>query len=348
MKFTPSFTLGDLARELKCELRGDPQIIIRSLETIEKAAPGSLTFLSNPKYSRHLSHTRASAVIVDPKTETPLHLAALISPHPYLTFAHALSLFHPPAQSPPLIDPLARISPSAIIEPNVSIGPFSSIGDRTRIRSGTIIHSHVSIYPDVEIGESCIIHSHAVVREGCRLGNRVILQNHAVIGSDGFGYAKEPSGTWFKIPQTGRVIIEDDVEIGAGSTVDRATIGETVIGPGSKIDNLVQVGHGSSVGRDTLLCAQVGLAGSTEVGNGVILGGQVGAAGHLKIGDRVVATAQTGIPHSVDEGKIISGYPAIDNRDWLKSSAVFAQLPELQREVRRLKERISQLERDRA
>jgi UDP-3-O-[3-hydroxymyristoyl] glucosamine N-acyltransferase len=337
-------TLGEMARALKCGLRGSPETVITGVATIETARPGEITFLSNLKYKRHLLTTQASAIIAEQEAEIPQRLAAIISPHPYLTFAHALTLFHSPPPRSSGVSPSTLIDPTAEIGTDVMIGPFTIIGAGARIGPGTSIHGHCQIYPDTEIGANSTIFSHCVVRERCRIGNRVILQNHVTIGCDGFGYAKQPDGEWFKIPQTGIVIIEDDVEIGAGSTIDRATIGATVIGRGSKIDNLVQIGHGSTVGARTLLCAQVGLAGSTQVGADVILGGQVGAAGHLQIGDRVIATAQSGIPNSIPEGKTVSGYPAIDNRDWLKSSAVFASLPELQREIRRLRQRLKELE----
>jgi len=255
-----------------------------------------------------------------------------------------MNLLHPSFAPDRGVHPNAIISPSAQIGQNISVGAFSVIGDSVIIGNNVSIHPHCVIYPDVQIGDDALIYSHSVIREGCRIGDRVVLQNHVVIGSDGFGFAKKPDKSWLKISQAGIVIIEDDVEIGAGSTIDRATIGSTVIGKGTKIDNLVQIGHGSTVGQNTLLCAQVGLAGSTRVGDEVILSGQVGAAGHLEIGDGVIATAQTGIPSSVEAGKIISGYPAIDNRDWLKSSAIFAQLPKLQKEIRELKERLSKLE----
>lgn len=337
--------LGELVDALGgCRLDGEPGLEIRGVATIELAEAGEVTFLSNPKYRRHLSTTRASAVILDHEMPLPPHLSGIRSDHPYLSFAHALSLFRPPP--PPLrgIHPTAQIARSAELGADVTLGPFVVIGEGVRIGPRANLHSCCTVYDGAEIGADSILHSHSVVREYCRLGCRVVLQNHVTVGCDGFGYARQPNHAWYKIPQTGIVIIEDDVEIGAGSTIDRATIGATIIRRGTKIDNLVQIGHGSTVGTDTLLCAQVGLAGSTEVGSEVILGGQVGSAGHLKIGDRVVATAQTGIPASVPEGKVISGYPAIDNRDWLKSSAVFAQLPTLQREVRRLRQLLAELE----
>jgi UDP-3-O-[3-hydroxymyristoyl] glucosamine N-acyltransferase len=336
--------LKEISAELNCELVGDPEIEITGAAPIESAQPGQLTFLSNKKYRRYLATTNASAIILENADDLPEGKSAIISSMPYLIFGEAVNLLHPSFAPEREVHPSAVISPTATIGANVSIGPFSVIGDSVTIGENVSILAHCVIYPDVRIGDDVLIHSHCAIREGCRIGDRVILQNNVVIGSDGFGYAKGPDNSWLKITQAGIVIIEDDVEVGAGSVIDRATIGSTIIGKGTKIDNLVQIGHGSAVGQNTLLCAQVGLAGSTRVGNEVILSGQVGAAGHLEIGDRVIATAQTGIPNSVEAGKIISGYPAIDNRAWLKSSAIFAQLPKLQKEIRELKERLSRLE----
>jgi UDP-3-O-[3-hydroxymyristoyl] glucosamine N-acyltransferase len=207
-----------------------------------------------------------------------------------------------------------------------------------------VLHSFVTISRGASIGDHFFAHSHAVVREGCQLGDRVILQNGVVVGADGFGFAKTPSGRWHKMRQAGPAVIEDDVEIQANSCVDRATIGETRVGRGCKLDNLVQVGHASRVGEDTLLCGQVGLAGSTTVGNRVILAGQVGVAGHLTIGDGAVLTAQSGVPNDVPAGALYSGYPAIENRRWLKSVAAFNRLPELSRTVRELANKVAALE----
>jgi UDP-3-O-[3-hydroxymyristoyl] glucosamine N-acyltransferase len=336
--------IKELSRELNCDFVGDPETRITSAAPIENARPGDLTFFSNRKYRRYLATTSASAIILENAEELPEGKAGIISSAPYLTFAEAMNLLYPPLTHERGIHPSAIISPSARIGENASVGPYSVIGENVIIGESVSIMAHCVIYRDVRIGDHAMIHSHCVIREGCRLGDRVILQNNVVIGSDGFGYAKRPDNSWLKIRQAGVVVIEDDVEIGAGAAIDRATIGSTVISEGTKIDNLVQIGHGSFVGQNTLLCAQVGLAGSTRVGNEVILSGQVGAAGHLEIGDRVIATAQTGIPNSVEAGKVISGYPAIDNRDWLKSSAIFVQLPKLQREIRELKARLTKLE----
>jgi UDP-3-O-[3-hydroxymyristoyl] glucosamine N-acyltransferase len=197
-----------------------------------------------------------------------------------------------------------------------------------------VLLAHVVIYRGAKIGDNFFAHAHAVVREHCQVGNNVILQNGVVIGADGFGFAKDDSGKWCKIVQSGPAVIEDDVEVQANACVDRASVGETHIARGTKIDNLVQVGHGSTVGEDTLLCAQVGLAGSTEVGNRVILAGQVGVAGHCKIGDGATATAQSGIPNDVAADAVVSGYPAIDNKLWLKCAAVFKKLPDIARTIR--------------
>lgn len=336
--------LEEIARQVGCRVIGDGTTEIKGLASIEEAQEHELTFLSNRKYRKYLAVTRAAAIITDDETNLRAGQAGMISDNPYLTFAQALWLFHKPAARIEGVDPGAFVAGTAVLGANISIGPFTSIGERAKIGDNVTIHSHCAIYEDVEIGPNTTIYSHCVVREGCRIGAGVILQNQVTIGGDGFGFAKRADNSWFKIPQTGIVIIEDDVEVGAGSAIDRATIGATIIESGTKIDNLVQIGHGSSVGQDTLLCAQVGLAGSTRVGNRVILSGQVGAAGHLTIGDGVIATAQTGIPNSVDAGKVVSGYPAIDNRDWLKSSAVFNQLPQLLREIRALKERLETLE----
>jgi UDP-3-O-[3-hydroxymyristoyl] glucosamine N-acyltransferase len=338
------FRLRELSDRLTCELRGDPEILITGVSTLERATPSEISFLSNPRYTRQVAASRAAAVITSDPAVIPPEKAALVSANPYLTFALALELFSSPPPVRPGIHPTALVSPTAKLGAGISVGPYTFIGDGVRIGNNVTIRSHCAIHENVEIGDNCHLHSHCVIREECRLGRGVVLQNGAIIGSDGFGYARRDDHSWHKIPQTGVVIIEDQVEIGAGSVIDRATIGETRIRRGARIDNLVQIGHGSVVGEDTLLCAQVGLAGSTTVGNEVILGGQVGAAGHLTIGDRVIATAQTGIPGSVPPDSVISGYPAIPNRDWLKASAVFAQLPRLYREINSLKKRLAALE----
>jgi UDP-3-O-[3-hydroxymyristoyl] glucosamine N-acyltransferase len=327
--------LKDVATQLDCVLRGDGEVEITGVVGIEQAGAGHLTFISNAKYASKARTTQATAVIVS--TDFPeLACATLRSANPYLTFARAVELFYAPPRPAIGIDPSARIAPSAQIGEGGSIGPYVVIEDAVHIGRNCTFYPFVHIARGARIGDNFKAYSHVSVREFCQIGNNVILQDGAKIGTDGYGYAKKDDGSYYKIVQSGIVILEDDVEVGANATIDRATIGETRLRRGAKIDNLVQVGHASDVGEDTLLCAQVGLAGSSKVGRSVILTGQVGVAGHLEIGDRVIATAQTGIPNSIEEGKIVSGYPAIDNKTWLKSSAIFKRLPELLKRIEAL------------
>lgn len=327
--------LNEIAARLECDLKGDGNLEITGVVGIEKAEAGHLTFVSNPKYAAKVRTTNASAVIVSPDFPD-IVTATLRSTNPYLTFARAIELFYTPPQPARGIDPTARLSETAKIGEGASIGPFVVIEDDVEIGRNCTIYPFVHISRGVRAGDHFKAYAHVSVREYCRIGNNVILQDGAKIGTDGYGYAKRDDGSYYKIVQSGIVVIEDDVEVGANSTIDRATIGETRIRRGAKIDNLVQIGHSSDVGEDTLLCAQVGLAGSSKIGRSVILTGQVGVAGHLEIGDRVIATAQTGIPNSIEADKVVSGYPAIDNKLWLKSSAVFKRLPELLKRIEAL------------
>jgi UDP-3-O-[3-hydroxymyristoyl] glucosamine N-acyltransferase len=268
-----------------------------------------------------------------PSTGHPL----LRSDNPYLAFARAIELFAPQIKPPAGIHPTAVISPSAKIGRNPSIAAYVVIEDDAELGDYCVIKSFVVIYRGAKIGNRFLAHAHAVVREDVLVGDDVILQNGAVVGGDGFGFAKQADGSYYKIVQSGTVILENGVEIQANACIDRATIGETRLRHGVKVDNLVQVGHSCDVGENTLLCGQAGLAGSTKLGKNVVLAGQVGVAGHLSIGDNVIATAQSGIPADVDSNRIVSGYPAIDNREWLKCAAVYAKLPELNATVRELK-----------
>lgn len=326
--------LADLASVLGTHLEnGEPDTEISGVAGIEEAGPGQLSFVANPKYAAAARSTHASAVLV--AEDFPAIPAAMLrSRNPYLAFARAIELFYQPPQYQPGVHPTAVIHPSAAIGENAHIGPYVVIDAGVRIGRNAVLLAHAVIYRGATIGNDFFAHAHAIVREHCRLGNSVILQNGVVIGGDGFGFAKDDSGHWYKIVQSGPAVLGDDVEVQANACVDRASIGETRIGRGAKIDNLVQVGHGSRVGEDSLLCAQVGLAGSTEVGRNVILAGQVGVAGHCKIGDGAIATAQSGIPNHVPAGAVVSGYPAIDNKLWLRCSAVFNRLPEIAKAVR--------------
>ncbi len=333
--------LRDLATRLGCELRGDGGVEVHRVAGIDEAGPGDLTFVSNARYSAHLATTRASAVIVAPALTAPL--PSLLTPNPYLAFARAVAILHPASRPEPGIHPSAVVDPSARLEEGVHVGALAVVGPGVHIGARSVLHPHVVLYSGVDVGEDCLLHSGVQVREGCQLGNRVVVQNGAIIGSDGFGFAKDDEGRYEKIPQIGIVVVEDDVEIGALTAVDRAALAETRIGRGTKLDNLVQIGHSVTVGHDSVFAGQVGVAGSTRIGSHVTLAGQVGVAGHLSIGDGAIATAQTGIPHDVEAGALVSGYPAIDNRSWLKSSALFTKLPELQRRLRELERRVAGL-----
>jgi UDP-3-O-[3-hydroxymyristoyl] glucosamine N-acyltransferase len=332
--------LAALAAHLGATLDGDPEAEVTSAAGLEEARPGQLTFVANPKYTPLARTTNATAVLVEPGFEQ-IATATLRVANPYLAFARALEFFYQPPLYPPGVHPAAVVSASAKIGPGAHIGAYVVVGDHVVLGANATLLPHVVLYPHAQVGSHFFAHAHAVVREHCRLGDHVTLQNGAIIGGDGFGFARhaapEPgTPSWYKIVQTGPAVLEDYVEVQANSTIDRASIGETRVHAGAKIDNLVQVGHGSTVGADTLLCAQVGLAGSTRVGKNVILAGQVGVAGHCTIGDGAVATAQSGIPSDVAAGATVSGTPAFENRGWLRSSALFQRLPEIARTLRNM------------
>jgi len=325
--------LAELAQRLGATLKGDPTVTITGVASIETAGPGDLTFVANPKYAALARSTKAAAILVEPdfaEIATP----TLRITNPYLAFAHAIKLFYKPPVYAPGIHPTAIIAPSAKLGANAHVGAYVVIGEHVKIGDNAVLLAHSVVYSHVHAGDNLFLHSHTAIREHCRLGDNVILQNGAIVGSDGFGFARQSDGSWYKILQSGPAVLEDNVEIQANSCIDRASIGETRIGCGAKVDNLVQVGHGSTVGANTLLCAQVGLAGSTHVGKNVILAGQVGVAGHCNVGDGVIATAQSGIPNDVEAGKVVSGYPAIDNRQWLRVVALMNRLPELLRSLK--------------
>ncbi|HVN18068.1 MAG TPA: UDP-3-O-(3-hydroxymyristoyl)glucosamine N-acyltransferase [Dongiaceae bacterium] len=326
--------LSAIASALDVRLEnGSPDTDIRGLNGIDQAGPGDLTFVSNPKYAAAARSTRASAVIVS-EDFPAIPSAMLRAKDPYLSFARALELFHPPHRYSPGIHPTAIVHVSARIGPGAHIGPYVVIDEDVSIGANAVLLAHVVIYPGAKIGDNFFAHARATVRENCRIGNNVLLQNGVVIGGDGFGFAKTAKGHWHKIPQPAPVVIEDDVEVQANSCIDRASVGETRIKRGVKVDNLVQVGHGSTVGEDALLCAQVGIAGSTEIGNRVILTGQVGVVGHCRVGDNAIVTPQSGVAADIPAGALVSGAPAVDHKLWLKYSAILPRLPEIARALR--------------
>ncbi len=326
--------LSEIASRLGARLEnGSPDTEISGVAGIEEAGEHQLTFVANRRYAGAARTTRASAVIVSEDFPAGA-MAVLRSKNPYLAFARALEFFYEPPKYAPGIHPTAVVHSSAKIGAGAHIGPYVVIDEDVVIGDRAVILAHVVIYRGARIGKNFFAHAHAVVREHCRLGDSVLLQNGAIVGADGFGFAKDDGGKWHKIVQSGPAVLGNDVEVQANACIDRASIGETHVAAGAKIDNLVQVGHGSSVGENTLLCAQVGLAGSTEVGKDVILAGQVGVAGHCKIGDGAIATAQSGIPNDVPAKAVVSGYPAVDNKLWLRCVAVFNRLPEIARVLR--------------
>jgi UDP-3-O-[3-hydroxymyristoyl] glucosamine N-acyltransferase len=312
-----------------------PDAEITGVSGIDQAVPGQLTFVHNPKYAAAAKTTRATAVIVDEKFPA-ISTGMLRTSNPYLAWAKAVELFYQAPRYAEGIHPTAVVHPTAKIGTNAHLGPYVTIDENVEIGDHAVLLAHVAIYRGVKIGQNFFAHTHSVVREFCRIGNNVLLQNAVIIGSDGFGFAKDNSGHWHKIVQSGNVVIADNVEIQANTCIDRANVGQTSIGRGTKIDNLVHIGHACTIGEDTLLCAQVGLAGTTDVGNKVILAGQVGVSGHVKIGDGAIAIAQSGIPHDVLPGAMVSGAPAIDHRLWLRCCAIYPKLPEIAKAVRKL------------
>jgi UDP-3-O-[3-hydroxymyristoyl] glucosamine N-acyltransferase len=335
--------LRELAARLGCAIKGDGEIEITGVAGMENAGPTELTFLANPKYAPKIKHTGAGAVLVSQALEQA-EPASVISSNPYHDFARALELFYQPPQPFKGIHASAAIAASARIGEGASIGAFAVIGEDVTIGRNATIHPHVVIYAGAQIGDDFLAHSHAVVREYCRIGSRVTLQNSVVVGGDGFGFAKTSEGTHYKIVQSGVTAIEDDVEIQTLSSVDRASIGETRVKRGAKVDSLVQVGHGCVVGEDNIICSQTGLAGSSILGKDVLLAGQVGVSGHLTIHDHAVVYAQSGIGGDVKEGAAVSGSPAFDSREWLRAITAFQKLPELVRTMRQLEKRLHKLE----
>ena len=344
-------TLDELARGLGCRLEGDGTLQVERVAGIEHAGPGDVTFLANARYASRVLTTRATAIIAsDDLPKAPC--AILRTPHVYLAFARAVGLLTPPSRPAAGISGLASIDASAEIGPGVSIAPFAVVGARAAIGAGTVVHAHAVIEAGARLGDACEVHAHVSIREDVVIGRRVIIQNGAVIGSDGFGFARRQDGSHEKIPQVGRVVIEDDVEIGANAAIDRPAVGETRIGAGTKIDNLVQVAHGVQLGRNVLLAAQSGIAGSTTLGDGVIMAGQSGATGHITLGAGAIVGAKSAVTKDVAAASHVAGVPAVDVAEWREATVLVRRLPELRRAVAALDARLAALEsllsRDRA
>ncbi|HXI09620.1 MAG TPA: UDP-3-O-(3-hydroxymyristoyl)glucosamine N-acyltransferase [Thermodesulfobacteriota bacterium] len=338
-------TLEEIAALVDGRLEGDGTVVVKGVAPIDSAGPGDLSFIADAKHLRLLSKTRASAVIVREGAPEAKGLNLILVKNPQFAFARAVEVLKPPVLPPPGVHLRAEVSEKAVLGKDVSIGAFSCI------EAGAIIGDHAVIFPGVYIGrnalvgEDSVLYSGVSVREGTVIGKRVIIHCNSVIGSDGFGYGFDGS-RYFKIPQRGIVRVEDDVEIGACVTVDRATLGETIIGRGTKIDNLVQVAHNVKIGEHTVITAQVGIAGSSTVGSLVQLGGQAGLAGHITVGDRVMVAAKAGVTKDIPAGRTVSGFPAISHTEWLRAQTVFPKLPEIKKTLQELLERVEALEKE--
>lgn len=339
----PPTSLGTLASLVGGQVRGDADLPVSGVAPLDRAGPREISFLANPKYRRRLDATQAGAVIVHPSLDGAVERPLILCANPYLAFARILAHFHPDpcfaggVQAGAVVDPAAQVDPSATVSSGCAVGAGARIGP------GTVLHPNVTVYPRAEIGAGCVIHAGVVVRERCVLGDRVIVQPNAVIGSDGFGFA--PDGArYVKIPQVGRVVVEDDVEIGSCTCIDRGTLGDTRIRRGTKIDNQVQIGHNTQVGEDCILVAQVGISGSTEIGRHCTFGGQSATAGHLKVGDNVTIAARGGVSGNVEPNQTMAGLPLMPHREWLKATMTIPHLPEMRRELHQLRQRLQELE----
>ena len=346
-----SFTLAELAAKVGGQVEGDGALRVEGVAPLEDAGPSDISFFSNRKYRKAFEASRAGAVIVEGDEDVPAGRAVLRATPAYLAFAKISTAFHPPRESMPEVAPEAVVHPSARVHPSAQVMPLATIGPRAEVGARTIVFPGVQLGEDVRIGADCLLYPNVVVRERCVLGDRVILQPGCVIGSDGFGFALDMQGEGrgprhYKVPQAGIVVIEDDVEIGANSCVDRATLGVTRIGRGAKIDNLVQLAHNVEIGPLSIIAAQVGISGSTKLGMGVVAWGQAGLVGHITIGDRATIAAQAGVGGDVEPGGRVAGSPATPDLQWARNSSVFNRLTEMRRELRALVADVARLKAD--
>ena len=339
------FLLGEIAEHVGGTLEGDPEIKIRGVDGMETAGPDKLSFVTNPKYVRHLGQCRAAALIV-PSSLGGLDYARIVSEKPYLALAKAAQMFAEPPLLAPGAHASAHIEKDALMGAEVSVGPLAHVGSGSKIGAKSRIYGGAYIGRNVEIGEGCLIYPRVTILDGCLIGNGVIIHSGTVIGSDGFGFAQDDLGHHYKIPQIGIVRIDDDVEIGANCTVDRATFGRTWIQRGAKIDTLVQIAHNVVVGEYSILIAQVGISGSTRIGRHVILAGQVGVAGHLEIGDGVRVGAKSGVPHSIKAGEDRMGIPAVPQKEWFKNLTNMRRLDRFRTDLHNLEKKVQELEKE--
>lgn len=338
----PSRTLKELAGYLGGKVLGDEDLAVNGLAPLENAGPDKITFLANPRYASKVAETGAGAVLMAPGGERYGRNVIEVA-NPYLGFAKLLTLFYTQPHPPLGVLAGADVGTGVTLAEGISVYPGACIGNNVTIGNRTVIHSGAVLYEGAIVGDDCVIHANVVIRDRCRIGNRCIIQPGAVIGSDGFGYA--PDGrSYYRIPQIGIVVLEDDVEIGANTCIDRAALEVTLIRRGTKLDNLVQIAHNCQIGEDCMIVSQVGISGSAKIGNHVTLAGQVGVAGHLSIGDNVMVGAQSGVPSSLEANAGYSGSPTMPHKEWLRAMAVVPRLPELKKTVNALEKRIAELE----
>ncbi|WP_026841537.1 UDP-3-O-(3-hydroxymyristoyl)glucosamine N-acyltransferase [Citrifermentans bremense] len=335
-------SLNEIAQYLGGTVSGDGEVLIGGLATLDDAGEGTLTFLANPKYAAKVATTKASAVLMGTGGNTH-GKNAIFHPNPYLAFAKLLTLFYTAPAKPVGVLPGAFVADGVKLGADVSVYPGAYIGAGAAIGDRVVLHPGVVLYPGVVVGNDVTLHANVSVRERCRIGNRVTIHDGTVIGSDGFGYAPD-GASYYKIPQIGIVIVEDDVEIGSNCVIDRAALEATRIRRGTKIDNLVQIAHNVVIGEDCVIVSQVGISGSTQLGNHVTLGGQVGVAGHIKIGDNVMIGAKSGVAGNVEPNQVLSGIPVMPHRDWLRSSGIAPKLPEMKKTLSALEKRVAELE----
>lgn len=334
-------TVGALAKLVGGEVHGDSDRAVDDLADLSSAGPRHLSFLANPRYLKDFQQTRAAAVLVG-QVQNGTPCTQIVCADPYLAMAQVATALHPPRQFAAGVHPDAHVSPEAQVDPTACVRPGAVVDEGARVGARTVLDCGSYVGARAVVGDDCLLHSGSRVLDRCVLGDRVILQAGAIIGSDGFGYAVDKAtGRRHKIPQVGIAVLEDDVEIGANSTVDRATFGVTRIGAGSKVDNLVQLAHNVVLGRDCVIVSQTGIAGSTELGDRVIVGAQGGLVGHVKLADDVVLAARAGVHQNIDKPGVYSGAPCMPHRQWLKTIMTLPQLPELRRRLRELEARIA-------
>jgi UDP-3-O-[3-hydroxymyristoyl] glucosamine N-acyltransferase len=334
--------LKEIARILGGAIEGDEDIIIKNISGIEDAKEGDITFVANPKYIKYIEQTKASAIVCSPDISSETKNLLKVK-NPYLAYAKAITYLNPQPEESGTVDERASIGKDVRLGKNVTIYPFVFIGDGSTIGEGATVYPNCFIGRNAKIGHHTLIHPNVTIREKCIVGSNVIINSGAIIGSDGFGFAPDGAKK-FKIPQLGIVQIDDDVEIGACTTIDRATIGKTWIKRGAKLDNLIQIAHNCTIGEDSIIIAHTGISGSTHIGDRVTMAGQSATAGHVKIGNDVTVGARGGIAVDVPPGQIVSGAPHMPHRDWLRSTLIFRKLPEMNQTIRELKNKIDDLE----